>query len=96
MTKPGQPRWVGYHTYPPPAEAIFPKYEEVFVRDDKVVSAAEFYASPPSDQAADMAEATEHLREACRQLAYMDERSPSGTTPAVIARINHFLAKLKP
>jgi hypothetical protein len=35
----------------------------------------------------------EALDEARRQLEYMDERSPSGTTPAVLARINALLAR---
>ena len=33
----------------------------------------------------------EALEEAKRQLTYIDERSPSGTTPAVIAQIDHRL-----
>lgn len=44
------------------------------------------------DEAADRIEALEALLGECRlQLEYLDERSPSGTTPAVIARIDALL-----
>jgi hypothetical protein len=33
------------------------------------------------------------LHEARLQLEYMDERSPSGTTPAALARVNDAIAK---
>lgn len=37
----------------------------------------------------------EAAEEAVRQLKYMDERSPSGTTPAVLARLTAALAALR-
>lgn len=44
-------------------------------------------AHPPADKAR-IAELTSLLREAVLQLQYMDERSPSGTTPTIVSRIN--------
>ena len=44
---------------------------------------------------ASQAELVEALEEARRQLEYIDERSPSGTTPAVLARINAALTKVR-
>jgi hypothetical protein len=48
-----------------------------------------------SAQAVMLEEAREVANEARLQLEYMDVRSPSGTTPAVIAKITEWLAKLE-
>ena len=45
-----------------------------------------------ADTISDLLEALENAR---LQLEYMDARSPSGTTPAIIARIDAAIAKAK-
>jgi len=48
-----------------------------------------------SAQAVMLEEAREVANEARLQLEYMDVRSPSGTTPAVIAKITEWLTKME-
>jgi hypothetical protein len=42
-----------------------------------------------------LAKAVELLRDAERQLVYLDERRPTGTTPTILARINAIIAEIE-
>lgn len=64
-----------YDDYPSPPEGT-----------DNMLANARLIASAPS-LAAEVLRLREALREADLQLAYLDERQPTGTTPAIRARI---------
>jgi hypothetical protein len=80
----------------PPASEPIPEVADLVERlRDLGVRSADRAAALISAQAVMLEEAREVANEARLQLEYMDVRSPSGTTPAVIAKITEWLAKME-